>query len=297
MQAIAAAGAWRTQPVEFEQGVRAMQSNADSAAIASAGRFASADRAKTASERSPQTVGHGWALIPIVTASGFAGLGYEIVWTRQLSFALGTEMMAVLGVIAGFFGGLALGAFALDELIRRARSPWRVYAILEAIIAVWGLISVWLLPAAGRAVAPLLGTESSPALLWAGSFALPTLGLLPATLAMGGTLAALERMTRESRGEARVTAGVYGANTAGALAGTLVSTFLLIPALGFSGTLLCLAGVNVFCALGAFAVGSVSGQARADADAAPPQPVRDLRLTITLFATGLLGIAFEVLVV
>src|SRR5215475_15334454 len=76
----------------------------------------------------------GWWLIPIVTASGFAGLGYEIVWTRQLSLALGTEMMAVLGVIAGFFGGLALGAFPLDKMIRQARSPRRAYALLEAVI-------------------------------------------------------------------------------------------------------------------------------------------------------------------
>jgi hypothetical protein len=26
-----------------------------------------------------------WMLIPIVAASGFAGLGYEMVWTRLLS--------------------------------------------------------------------------------------------------------------------------------------------------------------------------------------------------------------------
>lgn len=48
----------------------------------------------------------GWPLIAIVATSGFAGLGYEIVWTRQLSLALGTEMMAVLGSIAGFLPGL-----------------------------------------------------------------------------------------------------------------------------------------------------------------------------------------------
>ena len=49
-----------------------------------------------------------WTLVPIIAASGFAGLGYEIVWTRVLSVALGTEMMAVLGSVAGFFAGLAL---------------------------------------------------------------------------------------------------------------------------------------------------------------------------------------------
>ncbi|QOG18776.1 MULTISPECIES: spermidine synthase [Bradyrhizobium] len=272
-----------------------MQSEPDSIAIASAGRFAGAVQSETAPARARPVAGRAWALVPIVTASGFAGLGYEIVWTRQLSLVLGTEMMAVLGVIAGFFGGLALGAFALDRPIRRATSPWRVYAMLEAVIAVWGLISVWLLPAAGRALAPLLGTEPSPALLWAGSLALPTLVLLPATMAMGGTLAALERLMRDARGEARVTAGVYGANTAGALAGTLVSTFLLIPALGFSGTLLCLAAVNALCALGALALGSPA--AKADAEERRPERIRDVRLTITLFATGLLGITFEVLVV
>ncbi|MBW7969605.1 spermidine synthase [Bradyrhizobium sp. BR 10289] len=245
--------------------------------------------------RARQAASRAGALVPIVTASGFAGLGYEIVWTRQLSLTLGTEMMAVLGVLAGFFGGLALGAFALDRLIRRSTSPWRVYATLEAVIAVWGLISVRLLPAAGRALPPLLGTEPSAALLWAGSLALPTLVLLPATMAMGGTLAALERMTRQARGAGRVTAGVYGANTAGALAGTLASTFLLIPALGFSGTLLCLVGVNAFCALAALALGPAA--TKAGVEERRPERIRDLRLTITLFATGLLGIIFEVLVV
>ncbi|WP_426413405.1 spermidine synthase [Bradyrhizobium ganzhouense] len=272
-----------------------MQSEPNGITIASADRFSGAVQDEAAPVRTRPAASHAWALVPIVTASGFAGLGYEIVWTRQLSLALGTEMMAVLGVIAGFFGGLALGAFALDGPIRRSKSPWRVYAILEAVIAIWGLISVWLLPAAGRALPPLLGTEPSAALLWAGSLALPTLVLLPATAAMGGTLAALERMTRQARGEARVTAGVYGANTAGALAGTLASTFLLIPALGFSGTLLCLAGVNTFCTLAALAFGSAAGNA--DAEEGRPQRIRDLRITITLFATGLFGIAFEVLVV
>lgn len=276
-----------------------MQSEPDSMVIAATDRLAGAMQHDVRDEAAPARVGRAasraWALVPIVTASGFAGLGYEIVWTRQLSLALGTEMMAVLGVIAGFFGGLALGAFALDRPIRRSTSPWRVYAMLEAVIAVWGLISVWLLPAAGRALAPLLGTEPSPVLLWAGSLALPTLVLLPATVAMGGTLAALERMMRHARGEARITAGVYGANTAGALAGTLVSTFLLIPALGFSGTLLCLAAVNAFCALGALALGSAAR--KLEAEERRPERIRDVRLTITLFATGLLGIAFEVLVV
>jgi spermidine synthase len=275
-----------------------MQSDPDGRAMASPGSLPTTNEISAVPAAwSAPGVSYGWALIPIVVASGFAGLGYEIVWTRQLSLALGTEMMAVLGAVAGFFGGLALGAFALDGPIRRARSPRIVYAALEATIGLWGLVNLWLLPIAGRALSPLLGTEPSPALLWAASFVLPTLVLLPATAAMGGTLAALERMMREARGGARVSAGVYGANTAGAVAGTLVSTFLLIPLLGFRGTLLCLAGVNILCALGALFIRSSFDSTTPYAADAPRLAIGELRLTITLFMTGLLGIAFEVLIV
>jgi spermidine synthase len=274
-----------------------MQSDPDGRAIDSGDGFA----AKVATDAAPslhaRQANSGWALIPIVAASGFAGLGYEIVWTRQLSLALGSEMMAVLGAVAGFFAGLALGAFALDRPIRRAKSPRTVYVALEAVIGLWGLICVWLLPVAGRVLSPLLGTEPAPALLWAASFALPTLVLLPATAAMGGTLTALERIVREARGDSRVSAGVYGANTFGAVAGTLISTFLLLPALGLSGTLVCLAAVNAACALGVLALGSAAGQMPAETNEAAPQIIGGQRLTITLFATGLLGIAFEVLIV
>ncbi len=230
--------------------------------------------------------------------SGFAGLGYEIVWIRQLSLALGSDMMAVLGAVGGFFAGLALGAFALDAVIRQARSPRIVYAVLEAVIGLWGLVNIWLLPAAGRILTPLLGTEPPPVLLWATSFALPALVLLPATVAMGGTLAALERMTREVSGKARVSAGVYGANTGGAVAGTLVSTFVLIPLLGLSGTLLCLACMNAACALGTLLIGTPANSAASEAhDAQPDEAIGKFRLATALFVTGFLGIAFEILVV
>lgn len=240
-----------------------------------------------------------WKLMPIVMASGFAGLGYEMVWTRILSVALGTEMMAVLGSIAGFFAGLALGAFALDGPIRRARSPRRAYIILEVVIGLWGLTSIWLLPAAGRLLPTLLGTHPAPALLWAASFALPALALLPATAAMGGTLTALERMLAAAHRDGRVSAGVYGANTAGAVAGTLSSAFLLFAAVGLSGTLMCLAALNAICAIAAFALGPAPPRAGVAAAASRGTgPTAGLpRLTATLFATGLLGIGVEVLVV
>jgi len=220
-----------------------------------------------------------------------------MVWTRLFGLALGTEMMAVLGAVAGFFAGLALGAFTLDRFIRRARSPRVVYAILEVVIGLWGLISIWLLPSAGRALPPLLGPQPTPLLLWTASFALPAVVLLPATVAMGGTLSALERMMTALRRDARVTAKVYGANTAGAVAGTLISAFVLFPALGLSGTLLCLAGVNAACAVATLLLGPQVPHELAAAPEVQPQMNSRVRVTAALFITGLLGITFEVLIV
>lgn len=216
----------------------------------------------------------------------------------MLAVVLGTEMMAVLGVVTGFFGGLALGAFALDRVVRRARSARLAYALLEAVIAAWAVASIWLIPAAARTLPALLGTAPQPVMLCAVGFALPALVLLPATTAMGGTLIALERLSASVRQQARVAAGVYGANTAGAVAGALCSVFVLLPGLGLSRTLVALAAVNAACALAALMLGPAADAAPpARTNAMPGTAIGAVRLMAALLITGLLGIAVEVLVV
>ncbi len=42
--------------------------------------------------------------------SGFAGLLYETAWTRQFAFVFGTSELAVVTVLAAYFGGLTAGA-------------------------------------------------------------------------------------------------------------------------------------------------------------------------------------------
>ena len=47
-----------------------------------------------------------------MVASGFAGLGYQIVWTQQCALWLGHESAAVLAVVAAFFAPFAPFAVA-----------------------------------------------------------------------------------------------------------------------------------------------------------------------------------------
>ncbi len=237
-------------------------------------------------------------LYALLCLSGFAGLGYEIVWARMLSVGLGHEILAVLAVIAAFFSGLALGAWALDGVVSRSRVPGRWYAAFELTIGLWSLALIAIIPWANRAVALLIGTDPSPVWHWAVAFSVPFFLLLPATAAMGGTLPAMERLFSRLARDGRLVGGLYAANTFGAFAGTLLTTFLIVPSLGIGATLLLLAAVNLVCAAGV-ALGAARGEA-----ARPPAPspavddrVPAGRLYGTLFLTGLLGIGYEVLVV
>jgi spermidine synthase len=226
-----------------------------------------------------------------------AGLGYEMVWSRMLTTGLGHEITAVLAVVAAFFCGMALGAWSLDQRVSASRTPGRWYAGLELVVGVWAVALAFLIPWSSGFAARLTGPEPSPLLHWTVAFGLPFLLLLPATYAMGGTLPARERLFSRQRHDGRCVGGLYAANTFGAVAGTLVTTFCMAPAWGFQTTLFVLAGVNVVCAAGVSL-----GAARHEAQPEPAEMAgRGLpptgRLYAILFFTGLLGIGYEVLVV
>ena len=68
---------------------------------------------------------------------------------------------------------------------------------------------------------------------------------------MGGTLPAMVRSLRLTADHIGSGGGLmYGANTAGAIIGALVSSFLLIPALGILGSALTAAGIGILAAAG-----------------------------------------------
>lgn len=231
--------------------------------------------------------------------SGAAGLGYQMAWTRMFSVALGHEMPAVLAVVAAFFGGLALGAWLLDATVSRSTKPGHWYVGLELLIGSWGFISMAAIPWANRLAGKLIGVDPSPSWQWLVSFGLPLVVLLPATTAMGATLPAIERFAAPLTGHGRIVGGLYAANTAGAVAGTLLSSFLIIPAFGYAASVITLAVVNLLCAI---AILPLLGQRDTTPHVPPPTMdettqlgnVSRRRLLWMVFFTGLLGIGYEV---
>ncbi|MBC7802068.1 MAG: spermidine synthase, partial [Gemmatimonadaceae bacterium] len=103
----------------------------------------------------------------LATLSGFAGLGYEVVWTRMLALQLGHDITAALGVITAFFGGLAFGSVTLGVWAARSARPDRWYAGLELVVAAWACALIGLLPWTGGAAAALLGPDPGAGAQWA----------------------------------------------------------------------------------------------------------------------------------
>jgi spermidine synthase len=231
-------------------------------------------------------------------ASGFAGLGYEIVWTQQGATWLGHEAAAVLAVVAAFFGGVAAGAFALGRRIAKSPRPARWYAACEVATALWGLVLVFAMPPFGAWALRLTGVAASPLRQWAVSFLGMFVLLLPATAAMGATLPAMDRIVSRLAGLGAggdSIAALYAANTAGAVTGVLAAAFFLVPTLGLARTAGVCVVLNVLCAAGAFTL--MNTEAPASLATPPPAAAPRARLWAQLAAAGLLGIGYEVLVV
>lgn len=233
---------------------------------------------------------HGRAAM-LMLASGFAALGYQIVWTQQASLWLGHESAGVFAVVAAFFGGIAIGALALGPRIERSASPLRWYAGCELLIAAWSIALAVMLDGVTRTMLQWIGPSPAPAWHWSLAFVGTLVLLLPATAAMGATLPAMESVLGRRHDGGRSIAMLYAANTFGAVTGVLAAAFFLVPQVGLLRTALVCAALNLLCAGLSFTLPTHPPTAAGTATPAARG------VLVTLFLTGLLGIGYEVLVV
>ncbi|MCL6693230.1 fused MFS/spermidine synthase [Pseudomonas sp. R3.Fl] len=226
----------------------------------------------------------------LMFASGGAALVFQVLWVKQLSLVVGVEVYAVTTAISAFFAGLALGGLAFGRWADRLRRPVRLYAGLELLVALLGVGATFALAHAAGAFARL---EASLGLLaWLLPFALVG---LPAFF-MGGTLPVLVRALKPAEGQlGRAGGGLYAANTAGAIAGTLLAAFVLLPALGVLGSACAAAGFNLLAAAGALLVRREAVEPAAPAGQVAPPRRPAMRLAIALYCVaGGVALGYEV---
>lgn len=205
----------------------------------------------------------GGIVLLLFLASGFAGLVYEVLWTRMLTYVFGATLYAVSTVLAAYMGGLALGSFVFGRWADRQRNPLRLYGLLQIGIALSGLAVPALLRLADPAFR-LLYQNGEPSFQTLTLVRLLlTLGVLlvPTTL-MGATLPVLSKWYGRVRGRLGMSLGLlYAVNTFGAVAGCYATGFHGIAALGVSGTMLAAVAINATVGVAALGLASMAGVA------------------------------------
>ena len=167
------------------------------------------------------------AFYALFTASGFAGLIYESIWTHYLKLFLGHAAYAQSLVLIVFMGGMALGSALLGRVSVRLRNPLAGYAIVEAVIGVLALgfheIFVVLTDWSYASLLPALGSEW---LALATKIAISCLLILPQSILLGMTFplmsAGLVRAQPATPGEA--ISMLYFTNSLGAAVGVLAGS-------------------------------------------------------------------------
>ena len=187
--------------------------------------------------------------------SGASALIYEVVWSRDLTNVFGGSAFAIATVLAAYMAGLALGSTVFGKVIDRHGRPLAVYGVLEAGIGLWAL----LLPVLFHLLDQVYGglyRSLNPGfyVLSLVRFLLCFLVLLVPTTLMGGTLPVLGKFLLQNRETIGQRAGLlYGVNTLGAVLGTAVGGFVLLPALGLRNSTLLAVVMNLAVAVLAIA--------------------------------------------
>lgn len=231
--------------------------------------------------------------------SGLSGLVYQILWVKQLSLVVGADVHAITAGVSAFFAGLAIGGFLFGRLADRSTYPERLFAALELAIALLGIAATWGL---ARTAGPFAAIEASAGPL---AWLIPLLLVgIPAT-AMGGSVPVLVRSLTRHGGDVGSAGGtLYAANTAGAVAGTLLAPFVLIPAFGVFGAACAAAAINGLAAVGGLLRdrqqsrvpdGTTAKSLGEAADPPPPESTENSWLALLLYSiAGGIAIGYEV---
>ena len=180
--------------------------------------------------------------------SGFSGLVYQVVWVRMAFASFGIIIPMLSVVLSVFMLGLSLGAWAggrsIGFLVRKtgASALW-FYAGTELLIGV-GAFAVPALFAVEKQLLLSAGEADSTRYLFLSALALGVT-ILPWCILMGATFPFVMAFIRQQANRNTESFSfLYVANVVGAMAGTLLSAFVLVELLGLRHTLWVAAGSN-----------------------------------------------------
>jgi len=176
----------------------------------------------------------------IAFLSGLTSLGYQVTWTRLLTSGTGGYTYVFTAVLALFLLGIAIGAVLFTWLRPRIGSPLRLLAATQVAVAVLAILGLFLIIGSPRPLDPSDPLGSVRALVVSA-----VVVVLPVATILGIAFPTASALLRDELGEAGSESGsLLASNTIGAILGSLVIPFVLMPSIGSPAIVVVLALAN-----------------------------------------------------
>ncbi len=185
--------------------------------------------------------------------SGCLSLAYEVVWSRVLAMFFDTSVYGFTVMLTTVLCAIAAGSAAVTPALQRRWNWVVVFGALELVVALTAVLSIvtlgemyhltgWLQQAVG------LGEALSTPLRF--MVFVSFLAIFPPMFFLGMTFPVAARIYAAAASDAgRRVGAIYAANVCGAIFGSLVAGFVLVPRLGSQGSLVLLAAGNALLGL------------------------------------------------
>ncbi len=211
----------------------AVSLNAGVAAIAFSISSRARFRAPDASKLTLPSLAKHRTVYLVIALSGLTALGAQVVWTRLLGLALGGTVFSFTIILAIFLAGLGIGSSVGSLVARHVRSP-------RVALGYCQLALVAAIPLAAHMISSeipfwRLNPDFADSIFqrYTHDLVRSAVAILPATGLWGASFPlALAAAAGKGQEPGHLVGGVNAANTIGAIAGVLLLSLVMIPAVG-----------------------------------------------------------------
>ncbi len=173
-------------------------------------------------------------ILLILAVSGFCGMGYEVVWTRLIALLVGPTTYSFSIVLFTFITGLALGSMLFGKLCDKTTRPFTLLVFTQLGACLLALVTSHLLGSSQVFFAKLLYEFKAHFFMVEAGKSLALFAfMLPPTLMFGAAFPIATKVhTMNLKTVGKSVGSLYAANTVGALLGSFLTGFALIPFIG-----------------------------------------------------------------
>ena len=188
------------------------------------------------------------------TLSGFTSLGYEVFWTKILTFFFRDSIYDFSIVLTAFLTGIVIGSFLCGKLLAPRKNPLLLLGFTEILIGIGSLCSLFLIGRLPYMASFLQSMSQLYAKFGDGYWFIATVArfgyaflvMLIPTILLGATFPLVSMIVAgDSKKLGRTIGMMNGMNTLGATVGSLLAGFVLTVWLGIQISIIFLTVINI----------------------------------------------------